>query len=733
MAFIPTPDQFPTWQEWAQHVVDVLSNESGSTGTGAAPSISNPPPIKKILTAASGSYVTNGHDVDFLHGPFERVMVALMGAYQLTGNDVQMLHASLSALDAGAGSFVLSGSNVTMTQEVASNLPIQGTAVPTYHSISLYWQPVDDQGNAVVPTGNVVKMQYKRAGGSWRKGHDMWYDNRQINGRPKEARGSVFYCIPNTDYTVQFGLVQGDGSTKWIAQLSTKTWVETADKPIGTTVTTWTGDNSTTQSASYKTNGGLSAVLVATRSGSESGWTLYDFTGKNARAIAPNADRNHCVYISGHHIIVRGLTCKGGGRYSVFIEPGSYDIIIENCDISGWGFGSSGSFTVKYPGNATSPNGSSYNRSPDEFGGIALQPDPGSWGGSPTSRVTISACKIHNPLYGANPWDQGHPVGSTAIMAYPTGGNHVLRYNESYSVVYNSDGSDPGFSGTPDYTRFFQDSLMMSGDNFQNVGAPGPDSDIYKNIVMHGMDDGIECEGGGMNIRVWGNYIDYTATGPASTSVAIGPAFFFRNVYNRCRDRYDQIWGSSAELHIDRLGMFKAGSDSLFGNGRRYVYHNTCLQTPDPNGGVSLGAAYGVSDANTDNGTIGLTNTVTRNNVFEMCRSDFSAIVPRSGGNNDCDYDMTNTSMGVSETNGRTSSIKYQTGNGADAAWTGKYRLDSSSPGWGSGVKINNINDDVDAPYQWVATTDHTGPDRGAHEDGTSDMVFGVAAKGTGA
>lgn len=731
MAFIPTPDQFPTWQEWAQHVVDVLSNDSGSTGTGSSPSISTQPPIKKILIAASGAYSTFGADVEFLHGPFQHVMSALRGAYGLTGNDVQLLHASLTPFDAASGSFVLSGGNATFS--AAQGLPTQGSSVVTYHSIGLYWQPVDENGNAVVPANNAVKIQYRRAGeASWHQGHDLWYDPRQINGRPKEARGSIVYCIPDTDYTVQFGLTQSDGSTKWIAQLTTHTWIEVDNLPIGTSVSTWSGDNSTLQSGSYATNGGLSAVLLATRSGNASGYTLYDFTGKNASATAPNADRNHCVYINGHHIIVRGLKCNGGGRYGVFIEPGSSDIIVDDLDISGWGFGSSGSFQVLYPGNATSQTTTSYNRSPDEFGGIALQPDPGQWGGKLTSRVTIQRCKIHNPLYGANPWDYGHPVGSTAIMCYDTGGNHVLRYNESYSTVPNPDGSDPGYSGTPLWSNFFEDSLMMGGNNFSNVGSPGPDSDIYKNICMHGMDDGFECEGGGMNIRVWGNYIDFTATGPASTSVAIGPAYFFRNVYNRCRDRYQYIWGSSSELSSDRLGMFKAGSDSLFGNGRRYVYHNTAMQYPDPNGGFSLGSAYGISDAKTDNGTVGLTQTVSRNNVLETVKN-WGAIVVNSGGNNDFDYDMTNLAMGVSESNGKTSTVNYQAGNGPTAQWTGKYRLDPSSPGWGTGAKLNNFNNDVDAPFQFIATATKTAPDRGAHEDGTGDMVFGVAAAGTGA
>ena len=39
------------------------------------------------------------------------------------------------------------------------------------------------------------------------------------------------------------------------------------------------------------------------------------------------------------------------------------------------------------------------------------------------------------------------------------------------------------------------------------------------------------------NVRVWGNYLDNTATGVSATPVAIGPIYIFRNVYNRSRER----------------------------------------------------------------------------------------------------------------------------------------------------------------------------------------------------
>ena len=54
-------------------------------------------------------------------------------------------------------------------------------------------------------------------------------------------------------------------------------------------------------------------------------------------------------------------------------------------------------------------------------------------------------------------------------------------------------------------------------------GMPTSDSDIYGNILMHAWDDAIEAEGSNMNVRIWGNYMDQTATGVATTSTSRGP------------------------------------------------------------------------------------------------------------------------------------------------------------------------------------------------------------------
>lgn len=665
-----------------------------------------------------------------------------------------------------------------------TTLSSDATAVPTFHSIGLYWTPhAKGSTTLVAPTGNAVKIRYaKVTDTAWKDGHDMWYDARALAGRPKEARGSIVMLEPNTQYIVQLGLPPSTagGSITWVAEVRPTTWSE--DFPIASRADdlTWSGtrgpaaaDFSTSNYPAGGTRtGSRRHLLHVTRGGSQqTGYVLYDFTGLNAigKALQQDTSTNpptpfnnaddFCVVISADYVIVRGLRCIGGGRGSIWIDPGHNHIVIEDSDISQWDQRWSPGNTVFFSigDTKTDPSGAQYIRAVEEGeAGIVVQPDANAYGSAPTSAVVIQRCKIHNPLYGADPWEFEHPLGPTGILMYPTGGNHVIRYNEFYSTKPNADGSDSGYAGAPNYGHFFEDVAVLGGDNFDNVGSPGPNSDIYQNIIMHGMDDGLEIEGGGMNVRVWGNYVDYTATGLASTPVVLGPVYFWRNVYNRSRARYDVEWGSDIQTGTGRLGFFKAGSDPSFGGGRRYIYHNTGLEYPNPNGkacdaaaaGCPLGEDYGINgtrdhDANNNVIEQPLTNTVSRNNILESAKG-FAHQAINIGHTtvdaDDLDYDATNaSSMGswvdssnvehtFNEPQGKTgNAIVYKveadgTKHGPLAEWRGLYQLDSTSPGYHNGTPIPNFNDVPDGSI-----------DRGAHQNGTSRMLFGLAAAGMAA
>ena len=308
------------------------------------------------------------------------------------------------------------------------------------------------------------------------------------------------------------------------------------------------------------------------------------------------------------------------------------------------------------------------------------------------TRVVVQRNKIHDPRYGANSWDWGHPAGPQGITFSYCGGNNVFRYNEITSS---------------DYRHYYNDA-MGGEDNYTQTGFPNNDSDVYGNVINGAMDDGLEIEGGDKNVRVWGNYLDQTGTGVASTVDAIGPLYIFRNVYNRSQKDY----AKSADQD-DRGEFFKSGSqDSTIGGGRRYVFHNTSLQPTQSGLTYPIGAGGGLSYTGSDV----LTNTVSRNNIYNIWKSNWDSVTQGGGGyGNDVDYDLYNGNVSAgtgAEANGVKGTPSFASGSGI--GMSGMYQLAPGSAGFGKGARIPNFNDL------------YTAPDMGAHQSGTTAMKFGV-------
>ena len=304
--------------------------------------------------------------------------------------------------------------------------------------------------------------------------------------------------------------------------------------------------------------------------------------------------------------------------------------------------------------------------------------------------IVIQRNKIHDPTYTANSWDYGHPAGPNGIGFEQDGGGHnIFRYNEITSANGN-----------------FYNDCISGGENYSYGGMPGPDSDVYGNICTHSYDDGLEIEGGGMNVRIWGNYLDKTATGISSAACSIGPLYIFRNVYNTSRHLY-----AASPDDDDRLGFGKAGNRAGFGGGKRYFFHNTSLQAP---GTVyTSGAGSGVDES----GGV-LTNTETRNNIFHIWKSWWGSISDTTASpSNNFDYDLYNGVINAypgAEANGIRSTPIYAVNNGWVSGSGGMYALDAASPGYRTAIPLANFNDST-------AT-----PDMGAHQSGTLPMEFGV-------
>jgi hypothetical protein len=529
----------------------------------------------------------------------------------------------------------------------------QPRALATFESIGLYWTPPGNPG----ADGCVVQFK-KSADSAWKPGLNMWYDSRD-----NECRGSLVQLSPGTAYDVRIGL----GST-YAAQLSARTWSE--QFPIARTITLPAGTQP--------------QPLDITQGGSASGYVLYQANPAGTTIDVQNAADNN-VTISAPYVIVRGVTLKGAKINGIELKKGAHDVIIEDNDISGWG-------RYKY----TSRGAGGWEIGVDMDSGIRARCDKS--GESGLERIVIQRNRIHDPRYGANSWSWDHPAGPQGVTFSYCGGNHVIRYNEITS-------SDP--------KHYFNDAIGGE-DNFSATGFPNHDTDIHGNLISGAWDDGIEAEGGNRNVRIWGNYVDQTAIGIASTVTHRGPLYIFRNVYNRSRKLSERAPDAD-----DRGPFAKAGSDSKFGGGRRYVFHNTLLQAP-PVAGATLPSGAGSGLQGQTNQP--LTNTVSRNNIWQVWKSGWESVEQTaSGADNDVDFDLYNGGIKANaraESNGIKGTPVYLPGHGWQSGAAGLYQLAPSSPGYDKGVKIPNFNDDFRG----------AGPDIGAHEAGSPPLKFGVGA-----
>ena len=505
------------------------------------------------------------------------------------------------------------------------------------------------------PGADGCLVRYRAQGETaWKDALPMWFDARN-----SECRGSIVHVATGTTYDVELSIAGQLASTN----LSATTWSESF--PVARVVEVPSG----------------ATTLAITEGGTPDGYVLYTSpAGTPTTLDAANAyDFN--VTISAPYVIVRGLTLKGARRDAIRLQPGSHDVVIENNDISGWG--------RPHPEAKLSSDGWQIGENGDS--GVHARCDLEGW---TLERTIIQRNRIHDPRYGSNSWSDGHPYGPNAVRFKECGGNHVFRYNEVYSS----------------WGHYFADGYG-GGDNFSFKGMPNSDSDVYGNIIKHVWDDAVEAEGANNNVRVWGNYFDHTATGVATTATSKGPVYVWRNVQNRSRNKsMNTLDGDS------RLYTYKSGSVSDFGDGRRYVFHNTSLQATPPAGTIyPLGAGSGLAGPGS---TQLLTNTVSRNNVFHIWKTWWNAIY-NVGAGNDLDFDMTNggfqTPAGA-EANAIIGTPIYEAGHGWENEAGGYYQLAPHSPGYDRGVRIPNFNDGFTG----------AAPDLGAHEAGTARMRLGL-------
>ena len=402
------------------------------------------------------------------------------------------------------------------------------SAVPTFHSIGLYWSP---EGGA---ESNAARVEFRKRGTSeWRRGLDLWFDSRN-----SEYRGSLVELDPGSPYEVKLTLSGGLTET-----MTVRTWDERF--PVKRTV---------------EIAPGTTLVIGAQDSGDEKGYVL--FTARPGRnVIEGGGEEEACVLVKqgAHHVIIRGLVLRNCRRYGVLIERQSerqsrppldahtHDIVIEANEISGWG-----GFENLKPGSGDADSDGAihcdyYHESDD-----AKRPD----------RIIVQGNRIRDPRHGANAWHSAthgrrHPYGPLGVAFGRCGRNHVIRYNNITSQNGNH----------------YKDGLG-GGENMSAAGFPWADSDIYANRISHVYDDAISAEGANRNVRIWANYLERVFVPIANAPTSIGPLYVWRNVSHRTKGMYDP--GGER----GRRGPFiKAGSrHAEYNGGRAYYFHNSALE-----------------------------------------------------------------------------------------------------------------------------------------------------------
>jgi len=526
-------------------------------------------------------------------------------------------------------------------------------AIPTFHCLGLYWSP---PGGAA---DKEVKVRYRRQGAlEWKEALPMRY-----NPIPKtdealaDYRGSIVHLTPATTYEVQLMLAGTQTSTN----LTATTWSEKF--PVGETIRAraW----HTSESVPCR-----DTPLAITESGTPTAWRVYDGRGAT---IDVRHQHDACITVNASYVILRGFTLKGAGAASntrkspigaIRIE-GGHDIVIEDCDVSDWG--------------RLNPKT-----------GFGFDYDAAIFSNCKTlKRLIVQRCKLHHPTYDGSTWYEPkyptHTMGPQCITLFETGGNHVIRYNECFS----------------DLEHMYNDGIG-GGNNCSFRGSPGPDSDIYGNLVSHCWDDGLEVEGGSRNVRVWDNYITQCMVMIGNAPCSIGPLYIWRNVVTHSQSR-----PNAGGLYFLKMGY--AGTEDWM-TGHQYIFHNTLFRSDDwlPTGGFG--------------GNRIVKHTVSRNNILHIRdakgRSHSDA---KQNTDNDFDYDLYNGQVPQGhEAHGVRGEPIYAPGAGFDPATkTGRFQLAPDSPGAGAGQPIPNFSDG------------YTGktPDIGAHQRGAPPMRYGIGAE----
>jgi hypothetical protein len=280
---------------------------------------------------------------------------------------------------------------------------------------------------------------------------------------------------------------------------------------------------------------GAEKGLVITEQGSAEGWIKYTAPSgwRMERPYSLDDPQRGAITVqNARYIIIENLTVIGGGRHGIAVEN-SDSVRVLNCDISGWGRLGEQQYTNSGTrGKYADANGELINLE----GGVEIDR---------SSKTVVERCYIHDPRNRANSWQYSHPAGPSAIHVNQSLGGTVLRWNDCI-------GSDE---------HRWNDVIEASSNAAANGGF-FRDSDISGNFLAFGNDDGVELEGGGMNVRFYRNKIEGTTCGVSTGACLLGPQFVYGNLVANLGDET----GLSLMLFKNSHGVPQRGKRHFINN-----------------------------------------------------------------------------------------------------------------------------------------------------------------------
>ncbi len=538
-----------------------------------------------------------------------------------------------------------------------------------FHTIGIYWYRTQNAAG--------VAIQYRPAGATaWKSAQSLWFDS--LSGLAKyrnQYRGSIVNLRPGTLYNVRYSL---DGGASWKSMPDVATRAETFP---GSTVT-------------Y--SGTLTAKLVITSGGTASAWKIYD--GQGSTVIDPG-HISDCVQVKASYVVVRGFRMRDCKYNGIFVE--NRNVVIENNTIEDWGI------QEIDPNNPSPRLGEVSKKKLGDPASTCIdgtdKADIGRYADSGIKVVTaandgivIQRNTIRNPRYRSTRWQEcpgygEHPYGPQAIRIDATDSNfgkgNVIRYNNIYATNTTAGGV----------------TLSGHSNRYYDIISAGrqQDLDVYGNIVRNGTDDAIEIDDAAVNVRIFGNYVDYALTTISHQHMEAGPSYIFRNIFDRGADNdignigtYNV--GVQGGYTSDSPLKFRQNNGGIAGfNGPAYVYHNTTLRTEED--GFNFGYSIFWESRGRDKGEY--RNVISKNNIFMAARNYMYDTSPKNWLNSvfsDMYNRGHNMNYDYSFAGGLLLTAVWKDGHGPSPAWTvppevptGLYEATNA----GIGVRLPNFND----------------------------------------